>query len=170
MNVHPYNLASGAGLAIRAALGATITYATATLLGLQHPIYALVAAIIGTEFVSKETTRLGLQQLVATSFGAVCGALIRAIFAPNAASAGLGVLISVLACYVTIQGGAKIAGYVAAIIILQEGEQPLVHGLFRFIEIALGIGVAWVLSLVPRLVRFGDTATNAPEQKDRSSL
>jgi uncharacterized membrane protein YgaE (UPF0421/DUF939 family) len=173
VNVHPYNLASGAGLAIRAALGATIAYTIATLLGLQHPVYALVAAIIGTDFISKETTRLGLQQLVATSFGAVCGALIRAMLAPNAASAGLGVLISVLACYVTIRDGAKgakIAGYVAAIIILQEGEHPLVHGLFRFIEIALGIGVAWLLSLVPRLIQFEAEPADAPEQNRTTSV
>jgi uncharacterized membrane protein YgaE (UPF0421/DUF939 family) len=151
-----HKLASGAGLAIRAALGATIAYVIATALGLQHPIYALVAAIIGTEYVSKETTRLGFQQLVATAFGAISGTLIRTIFPPSAASAGLGILISVLACYVTIRDGAKvakIAGYVTAIIILDEGERPFVHGLFRFIEIALGIGVAWLLSLVPRLIR-----------------
>jgi uncharacterized membrane protein YgaE (UPF0421/DUF939 family) len=152
-----HKLASGAGLAIRAALGATIAYEIATVFGLQHPIYALVAAIIGTEYVSKETTKLGFQQLVATAFGAISGTLIRTIFPPSAASAGLGILISVLACYVTIREGAKvakIAGYVTAIIILDEGETPFVHGLFRFIEIAVGIGVAWLLSLVPRLIRM----------------
>jgi uncharacterized membrane protein YgaE (UPF0421/DUF939 family) len=144
-------------LAIRAALGATIAYAVATLLELQHPIYALVAAIIGTEYASKETTRLGTHQLVATAFGAISGTLVRTTFPPSAASAGLGILISVLACYVTMRDGAKvakIAGYVTAIIILDEGQEPFAHGLFRFIEIALGIGVAWLLSLVPRLIRM----------------
>jgi uncharacterized membrane protein YgaE (UPF0421/DUF939 family) len=157
VDLHLHKLTSGAGLAVRAALGATITYWIATFLGLQHPIYALVAAIIGTEFVSKETTRLGFQQLVATAFGAICGTLIRAMFPPGAGSAGLGILISVLACYLTIQDGAKvakIAGYVTAIIILDQGEEPFAHGLFRFIEIALGIGIAWLLSLVPQLIRI----------------
>jgi uncharacterized membrane protein YgaE (UPF0421/DUF939 family) len=146
-------------LAIRAALGATTAYAIATSLGLQHPIYALVAAIIGTEYVSKETTRLGFQQLVATAFGAISGTLIRTMFPPSAASAGLGILLSVLACYMTIQEGAKvakIAGYVTAIIILDEEQRPFAHGLFRFIEIALGIGVAWLISLMPRLIRMGE--------------
>jgi uncharacterized membrane protein YccC len=106
-DIHFHKLAGGAGLAIRAALGATIAYVIATALGSQHPIYALVAAIIGTEYVSKETTRIGFQQLVATSFGAISGTLIRTIFPPSAASAGLGILISVLACYVTIRDGRK---------------------------------------------------------------
>ena len=94
---------------------------------------------------------------MATGFGAISGTLIRTVLPPNAASAGLGILISVLACYVTIREGAKvakIAGYVTAIIILDEGQEPFAHGLFRFIEIALGIGVAWLLSLVPRLIRI----------------
>jgi uncharacterized membrane protein YgaE (UPF0421/DUF939 family) len=162
VDLHLHKLASGAGLAIRAALGATIADVIATSLGLQHPIYALVAAIIGTEFVSRETTKLGFQQLVATAFGAISGTLIRTMFPSSAASAGLGILISVLACYVTIREGAKvakIAGYVTAIIILDEGQRPFVHGLFRFIEIALGIAVSWLLSLVPRLIRMGETMT-----------
>lgn len=50
--------------------------------------------------------------------------------------------------------GAKVAGYVCALIILNSGDDPLVHAWHRVIETVLGIAVAWLLSLVPRLVEF----------------
>jgi uncharacterized membrane protein YgaE (UPF0421/DUF939 family) len=160
LDVNRHTLTSGAGLALRAALGAVLSYAVAEFVGLQHPIFALVAAIIVTDFVPKETTRLGTQRLVATVFGAMCGVLLRALFEPSGGSVGFGILVSMLACYLTkARDGAKAAGYVAAIIMLEQGEDPLSYGLFRFAETALGISVAWLLSLVPRLIQSEDQTT-----------
>ena len=152
-------IVGGLQLAFRATLGAAISYGLAKSLGLQYPIYALIAAIIVTDFASSETTKLGIQRLVATAIGAVCGAALRMILEPNAASIGLGILLAMLACHVTkARPGAKMAGYIAALVMLDHGEQPWTYGFFRFVETGLGVSVAWLLSLVPRLIRMEEPA------------
>jgi uncharacterized membrane protein YccC len=153
-NLNLHRLISGAQLALRAALGATVSYGLASVLGLQHPMYALIAAVIVTDFLPSETTKLGFQRLVATAIGAACGAILRVALGPGLTNVGLGIFISMLACHMTpARPGAKLAGYLAALVLLDHGENPWTYGLFRFIETVLGVAVAWTLSLVPRLIK-----------------
>lgn len=158
-----HTVTGGAGLALRATLGAAISFGLAKSLGLQYPIYALVAAIIVTDFVSSETTRLGMRRLVGTVVGAICGAALGSMLEPNVLTVGLGIFVSILVCYLTkAQDGARIAGFTAALVMLDHGKDPWTYGFFRFIETALGIGVAWLISLVPRLIRLHAPASPEP--------
>jgi uncharacterized membrane protein YgaE (UPF0421/DUF939 family) len=148
----------GSQLALRAALAGTLSFYLAKFFNLQHPIYALVAAIIVTDLSPAETTRLGSQRLIATGIGAICGvALSNAFGQQNQWIVGLGLLVAMISCHVcNLSAGAKVAGYVSALVILNEGEDPWSHALYRMIETVLGIAVAWVLSLIPRLIHVGE--------------
>ena len=156
--MHIHQILVGSQLALRAALAGTISFYLAKFLNLQHPIYALVAAIIVTDFSPAETTRLGIQRLVATGIGAICGVALSSAFGQVQWIVGFGILIAMMLCHAcNVSAGAKVAGYLCALIILSEGEDPWRHALYRVIETVLGIAIAWMLSVVPRLIRLEES-------------
>jgi hypothetical protein len=48
---------------------------------------------------------------------------------------------------------ARIAGYLCAIVLLEHTENPWFHAMWRLVETVLGIGVALLVSLLPKLMR-----------------
>jgi uncharacterized membrane protein YgaE (UPF0421/DUF939 family) len=52
-----------------------------------------------------------------------------------------------------LQTAATIAGHVCGIVILDHGMHPWTYALHRLVETVLGIGVAIVISFVPKLLR-----------------
>jgi uncharacterized membrane protein YgaE (UPF0421/DUF939 family) len=50
--------------------------------------------------------------------------------------------------------GARVAGYVSALILIVEGMDPWMFALVRSIETALGVSVALLISLIPKLIRI----------------
>lgn len=142
-------------LAVRAALAAGVSLAIARLLKLEHPIYALLAAVIVTDLAPSWTRQLGLRRLVATVVGGGCGAALGAILSPDAWAVGLSVLIAMLSCLLLRdQEVAKVAGYVCGIVVLLHGTEGRHYALYRTIETVLGIIVAMAISLVPKLIRL----------------
>ncbi len=147
-------------LALRAAFGSGLSVALAQVCKLEYPIYALLAAVIVTDFSAAKTRELGLQRIVATVVGATCGAVLQSILQPSAWAIGVGILVAMLICHLSsVRGGAKVAGYICGIVMLTHGPKPWSYALFRLIETALGIGVAWLISMVPSLVRIKETNT-----------
>lgn len=66
---------------------------------------------------------------------------------------GLGILLAMLLSnLLRLSEGARVAGYVCALIVVVQGVDPWLFGLVRSIETALGVSVAWLISLVPKLV------------------
>lgn len=153
-----HDIISGAQLATRAALAAGVSIALARLLQLEYPIYALVAAVIVTDFSPAETRKLGLHRLLATVIGAVCGGVLRSILEPSAWAIGIGILVAMLVCQGRLKGSAKVAGYISGIVMLEHGENTAMYAVYRFVETAIGIGVAWAISFVPRLIRLEEPA------------
>jgi uncharacterized membrane protein YgaE (UPF0421/DUF939 family) len=148
-------IVEGSQLSIRAGLAAGLALFLARMLGLEFPIYAFLAAVIVTDLSPAETRRLGWRRLVATVVGATCGAALSQSLPPGPATIGLGVLVAMLVCtLVRMQAGAKVAGYICGIILLSYGSEPWTYAYFRLVETLLGIGVAWTISLVPRVIRF----------------
>ncbi|MBZ5494138.1 MAG: FUSC family protein [Acidobacteriia bacterium] len=140
-------------VAIRAALAAGISVLLAQLCRFEHPIYALIAAVIVTDLSPARTTKLGLQRLAATVVGASCGAVAGTALGAAAWAIGLSIFVAMATCHLLrASDGAKVAGYICGIVMIAHGTHPWVYAFFRLIETSLGIGVAWLLSLVPKLI------------------
>ena len=150
----------GIQLAVRAALGAGVSLVLADLLRLDYPIYAMLAAVIVTDLSAAQTRQLGLRRLLATAVGATCGALLVDVLPSGRWSVALAILVAMLTCLVLrTPEVAKVAGYTCGIVVLAYGPESWTYAVFRFVETALGIGVAWLISLVPKLLRAGSAET-----------
>jgi uncharacterized membrane protein YgaE (UPF0421/DUF939 family) len=85
--------------------------------------------------------------------GATLGAVFGSWLQPGPWAVGLSILAAVfLGHLLHLQGAAKMTGYICAIVVLNHGSQPWACALYRLLETVLGIGVAHVVSLVPKLI------------------
>jgi uncharacterized membrane protein YgaE (UPF0421/DUF939 family) len=153
MNYRP--LVSGLQLALRASVAAGVAVALAQLLGLQHPLYAFLAAVIVTDLAPSQSRKLALHRVVATAVGATCGAVLTPILPAGPIAIGVGILIAMLACQlVQIRDAAKVAGFICGILVLENSAEPWVSGFYRFLETTLGVIVALAVSYVPKLIKL----------------
>lgn len=150
-------------LATRAAAGALISVLLAQWLGLEFPLYAMIAAVIVTDLSPVRTRQLALPRLAGTVLGACVGALAVRWLGTGALAIAVGVLI---AMFVAQASGwaeaAKLAGYVCGLVVLEHSAEPWTYALYRFIETVLGIAVAVGISLVPKLVVLERAKAQAP--------
>ena len=145
-------------LAVRAAAAAAIAVALAGALALPLPLYAMIAAVIVTDLSPAKTRQLALARIVGTIIGAVAGAGLQPAAGP-AWTMAPGIFLSMLACHaIGMKDGAKLAGYVCGIVLLEHGDAPWAYALDRFTETLLGIAVAVAVSFVPKLLRTGSEA------------
>jgi uncharacterized membrane protein YgaE (UPF0421/DUF939 family) len=159
----PHLIARTLQLSLRAAVAAGTSLALARVLNFEYPIYAFIAAVIVTDLSAAQTSRLGWRRLVATVVGASCGAALSGALPPGPWTIALGVLIAMLICsLLRMQDGAKVAGYICGIVMLSYGDEPWFYAYYRLLETTLGIGVAWVISLVPKLVKLDDSGDESP--------
>jgi uncharacterized membrane protein YgaE (UPF0421/DUF939 family) len=150
-------------LSVRAGAGAGLSAAFAMMLGLQYPIYAFLAAVIVTDLSPSRTRQLGLRRIIATVVGAGLGAALIPVTGTGPWALGLGVLIAMQACYLLkMDDGAKVAGYICGIVLLEHGAEAWSYALFRLIETVLGIGVATSISFVPKLIRIEEHEPRNP--------
>ena len=147
------DLASGLQLSFRAAVSAGLAVAIAQLLHLQYPLYALVGAVIVTDLSPLQTRQLGLQRLAGTVLGAVIGAAIIHVLPPGPLTIGFSILSAMFLSYILrLRGAAKITGYICGIVMLEHQGHQWSYAFFRLIETVLGIGVALLVSFVPKML------------------
>lgn len=141
-------------MALRASVAAAVAVALAQLFQFQNLIYVFIAAVIVTDLKPSESRRLALRRIVATVVGGVCGAFLGPMLPSSSWSIGLGVLAAMLACQlVQVPDGAKVAGFICGIILLDDSTRPWTDTVQRLNETALGVVVAWAVSCVPKLMR-----------------
>jgi uncharacterized membrane protein YgaE (UPF0421/DUF939 family) len=141
-------------LSLRAAVSAGLAVAIAQILQLQYPLYALLAAVIVMDLSPATTQQLALQRLAGTLLGATVGAVLSHALPPGPLAIGVSILVAMLLSYVVhLQAAAKLAGYVCGIVVLSHGGHAWSYAVYRVIETFLGIAMAVLVSLVPKLLR-----------------
>jgi len=153
-------------VSLRAAVAAGLAYWVARLLHADYAIYALVGAIIVTDLSPAMTRRLGWQRMAGTVIGAASGAVLLHVLPIGPIALGVAILVSMLVTYLLRlePSAARVAGYVAAIVMLAYRADPWHYAFARAWETLLGIGAAQLVGLVPLWLheREGDAA---PETK-----
>ena len=147
-------------LSTRAASSAGLAVASAQMLQLQYPIYAVIAAVIVMDLSPSKTVQLALQRFAGTVVGATVGVALSYVLPAGPLSTAFSILVAMLLSHVArVQAAAKLAGYVCGIVVLAHGADPWSHALYRAIETSLGIGAAVLVSLVPKMMRVEEPGT-----------
>src|SRR3954468_12447327 len=146
------------GLSLRAALAAWIALLMAQLVPLQHPIYAMIGAVIVTDVTAAKTRKLSLPRLVGTVLGASMGALIDSFMKESLWTVGFGILLAMfMTQLLSLPDAAKVAGYVCGIVVLNYRGNPWSYALYRTGETVLGIAAAVLMSVVPKLISIEES-------------
>ena len=150
-------------LSIRAAVSAGLAVGIAQVLELQFPIYALIAAVIVLDLSPSKTLKLALQRLAGTLVGAAVGAALSYVLPAGPLAIIVSILSAMLLTYaLRVPAAAKLAGYVCGIVVLSHGAHAWSYAFYRTIETLLGIGMAVLVSVVPKLLRV-----DIPDEGDR---
>ena len=113
--------------------------------------------MIVTDLAPAETRKLGLRRLAGTVVGTVLGAVRAAALPAGPLTIGLGIFLGMFVTHLLrLPEAARIAGYICAIVLLEYTTEPWLYALWRFAETVLGIGVALVVSMVPKLIRTAE--------------
>src|SRR4051794_18861035 len=107
-------------LSLRAAVAAGLAVILARLLRMQHPVYAMISAIVVTDLVAAETRKLALPRLAGTLLGSVVGAVISMFFAPGIVVAVFGIFVAMFVSHLCLESAAKVAGFVCGIVLLEH--------------------------------------------------
>ena len=154
MSTRRSTLITGLQLSLRAAVAAGLAVAIAQFLKLQYPVYALLAAVIVLDLSPLKTQQLELQRLAGTLVGATVGATLSYVLPSGSWAIVVSILVAMLLSYaVHLQAAAKLAGYVCGIVFLPHDVDPWTYAVYRVIETFLGIAMAVLVSLVPKLMR-----------------
>ena len=143
-------------MSIRGALAAALSLLIAQQLGLQYPIYAMIAAVIVIDLSAQETRRLAWRRIAGTGIGSILGGVLAHLLPPGALTIGVGIFLAMfLSHLLRLPEAARIAGYLCAIVLLEHAADQWAYAFWRFVETILGIGVALLVSQVPRVIRTG---------------
>ncbi|KGQ19826.1 hypothetical protein LF41_2329 [Lysobacter dokdonensis DS-58] len=142
-------------LSVRAAVAAALAWWIADALHAHYAIYALIAAVLVTDLSPANSRRLALQRLAGTLVGAMVGALLLPWLDIRAIALGVAILAAMLLAFALRleNAGARVAGYVAAIVMLAHGDDAWQYAFDRAWETIVGIGVALLVGLVPLWMR-----------------
>lgn len=154
---------SSVQLSIRATIAAVLSLMVADWLDLRYPIYAFIAAVLVTDLQPATSRRLGMRRLAATIIGAVWGAVLTQFLPSSPWSIGAGVLVAMLTSQLLrAEDGARVAGYICGIILLDHSFEPWTYALHRFLETVIGILAALAISYMPKLMLAGNKKDSAP--------
>jgi uncharacterized membrane protein YgaE (UPF0421/DUF939 family) len=133
---------------LRAALASVGAVGSAQLLGLPYPIYALLAAVLVLDRSPLTTRQNGIYRLLGSVLGTLVGAALSSLFGHALWVLGIAVLLALTLCRIFgLTEAAKLAGYVAGIVVLDHSGQPWTYAVYRCLETMLGIASALLVAL-----------------------
>jgi uncharacterized membrane protein YgaE (UPF0421/DUF939 family) len=136
-------------IAVRCALAALASVEVSRWLGLQFPIYALIAAIMVTEYHGHETRQQSVTRVVGNALGITAGGILGSFCGGSPWVIGLAAFIMVLFCYYfDFAVAAKYSAFVAALTVMDHSTRPWLYGWDRITETLIGIGFAVLMSLL----------------------
>jgi uncharacterized membrane protein YgaE (UPF0421/DUF939 family) len=139
-------------IGVRCALAALTSVWVSRYLGLHYPIYALVAAILVTEYHGAETRQQSLTRFLGNALGITAGAFLSTFLGGEAWVIGLAAFFMVLGCYYfDFEAAAKLSAFVAALTVMDHSGTPWLYGRDRIIETMIGIGFAVLMSILIRV-------------------
>lgn len=156
------NVRRGLQLAVRASTAAGLSLAAAEAIQLPFPIYAMIAAVIVTDRSALQTRRSSVPRLVGTAIGTAAGAALAPLVGSGPAAMAVGILIAMFAGFLIREDAAKLSGYACGIVLLGFRESPWTYAWYRLLETALGIGMAVLVSMVPKLLADEETRDAQP--------
>ena len=137
----------------RTAIAAGSAVAIAQLLRLEYPIYALISACLVMDLSPLKTRQLAVQRLLGSVLGAIVGAVLSYPLPAGPLAIGVSIVIAMLLSYaLRMPAAAKVAGYVCGVVVFAYGADPWSYAYHRTLETFLGIGMAVLVSLVPKLL------------------
>lgn len=139
-------------IGLRSAFAALASVEVSRLVGLQYPLYALVGAIMVTEYHGEETRKQSLTRFLGNVLGIIAGGVLGTFFGEYPWVIGLSAFFMVLFCYYfDLAAAAKLSAFVAALTVMDHSKTPWLYGRNRIEETVIGIGFAVLMSLIIRV-------------------
>jgi uncharacterized membrane protein YgaE (UPF0421/DUF939 family) len=143
----------GLQIGLRASLASLLAAWAALRLGMDYPIYAVIAAIVVTDSNPDVTRKMGFARLVGNLIGACLGALFGTFLGHGALAMAGGVLFSILFTdLIGLRDTQRITAYITGIVILFHGDSPWLYAKDRFIETSIGLFFAVLVSMAMEVV------------------
>jgi uncharacterized membrane protein YgaE (UPF0421/DUF939 family) len=139
---------------LRAAVAAGSAVAIAKFLDLEYPVYALISAVLVMDLSPLKTRQLAVQRLLGSVIGALVGAVLSYPLPTGPIAIGVSILVAMLVSYgLRMPAAAKVAGYVCGVVVFAYSAEPWSYAFHRTLETLLGIGMAVLVSFVPKLMQ-----------------
>jgi len=117
--------------------------------GMQYPLYALIGAIMVTEYHGEETRKQSSIRFLGNVLGIIAGGVLGTLFGGYPWVIGAVTFFMVLFCYYfDLTAAAKLSAFVAALTVMDHSTKPWLYGRDRIVETIIGIGSAVLMSLI----------------------
>jgi uncharacterized membrane protein YgaE (UPF0421/DUF939 family) len=148
-------------IGIRTGIASLLVVATLRFFGDNQPLSAIVAVALVTDGDPVTTRRRSVQRLLGAVLGAMVGVLFISSGSWNILLMAAAISCAMLLCAVLkLHYGMRMAGYMAGVLVLQHSDAIWAYSLNQFIEIAVGVGYAVLLSFI-RYLPIGSTRHEA---------
>lgn len=143
-----------------------MAYGISYLIGSPYGIWAVVSAVIAMQLNVAESVQAGIARIGGTAVGAAIGVALLLVTPQTPLFMGVAVVCAAVACgyllrFTSLAGSMAIAAIVVALTgaqhLTQGYQEAISFGLLRVGEIAVGVGCAFVVSVLLWPVRLVDT-------------
>jgi uncharacterized membrane protein YgaE (UPF0421/DUF939 family) len=137
--------------AVKIGIAGVVALYVAELLKLPQPYWAAISAFVVMGASVRATVQASSGRLIGTAIGAVVGAVFVVLWGSHLWSFGLAATLTALGCAaLRLDQSYRLACVTVAIVMLiHSAESAWKVGLHRFLEVALGIVVALLISALP---------------------